>query len=176
MTQTTNDRGEPFDPVTPTQTIALRVRETRKRKGWSAQALADACAEAGMPSLDRSTIAAIEIGRRQCIGVDELLVLAYVLSVAPVHLFVPLEEKWYAVTPEQVTNSGRVREWVRGRHPLPMPKAERRLSLFYSEVPEQEWEPPPSKPPHTWTPAELAAVEEFGGEMRQIGEGNGERQ
>jgi len=119
-----------------------------------------------MGSLDRSTVANIENGRRQRIGVDELLVLAYVLGVAPVHLLVPLDEQWYHVTPDWVTGSGRVRQWVRGAHPLL--STDKRT--FYAEVPEHEWDPPA---PHAWTPEELAErekawqqmAEETGGEM-----------
>jgi transcriptional regulator with XRE-family HTH domain len=71
------------------------MRGVRAARGWSAQQLADRCAELGMPDLDRSAVANIENERRQRIGVDELFVLALALGVAPVHLAVPLDEDWY---------------------------------------------------------------------------------
>lgn len=88
---------------------------------------------------ERSVVANLESGRRQSVSVDELLALAYVLDVAPVHLLVPLSDNvWFHFTPETATPAGLVREWVRGRHPLRSTNAR----LFFSEVPDHEWEPP----------------------------------
>lgn len=147
-------------PLTPGQAIARRVREARKARGWSAQQLAERCADLGMPELDRSTIANIENGRRQRVGVDELLVLALALGVAPVHLLVPLHEEWYAVTPEHITGASRVRQWVRGNYPIPpiqndpvLRQADR--DTYLSQQPEKEWTPPPEP-----TPAEQEARRE----------------
>lgn len=142
---------QPLKPSTPTQTIAQRVKAVRKARGWSAQQVAERCANVGMPELDRSTIANIELGRRQRVGVDEWLVLAYVLGVAPVHLLLPLEEEFYAFTPDVVSSSGRVRQWIRGNYPM-LPfftESDKHADLqtFRSQVPEQEWTPPPEPTP-----------------------------
>ena len=68
----------------PTRTVAARVQELRRKRGWSAEALAEECADLGMPALNRSVIANIESGRRTYVSVEELLTLAYALDVAPV--------------------------------------------------------------------------------------------
>ena len=141
--------------LSPVQAVARRVREVRNLRGWSAQELAERCAALGMASLDRSTIASIEIGRRKRIGVDELLlVLALALGVAPVHLLVPLTEEWYAVAPDHVTGAGKVRQWVRGNHPMtgvplsgdPVERLADR-ETYLEQQPEQEWAPPPESTP-----------------------------
>lgn len=140
--QEPGERGEQLDYVTPAGTIGRRVRQVRDRRGWSARELAERCASAGMPGLDRSKITNIENERRARVGVDEWLTLAYVLDVAPVHLLVPLAvEELYAFTPTMLTYSGRVRQWVRGHYPAPQTSGR----LFFSEVPEREWEPSPEE-------------------------------
>ena len=77
----------------PSDLTAVRIRETRRRRGWTARQLADRCAEAGAPELTVSVIANIETGRRDAEGhrrrdvtIDEALALAYVLEVPPVVL------------------------------------------------------------------------------------------
>lgn len=56
----------------------------------SAQQLALRCAELGLPTLTRSTIANLESGRRQYVDVAELLILAAALQVAPAVLVFPV--------------------------------------------------------------------------------------
>ncbi len=146
------DERERDRPLTPAEAVASRLREVRKARGWSAQQVAARCAALGMPQLDRSTVANIENGRRQRIGVDELLVLAFALGVAPVHLLVPLDERWYAVTPEHINASSRVRQWVRGNFamtPLQNDSGLRQADreTYLSQQPEEEWTPPPEPTP-----------------------------
>ncbi len=125
-------------PLGPTEVVAGRVRELRKRKGWSGARLAGELALVGLP-WDRSIVANLENGRRASVSVEELLALAYVLDVAPVHLLVPVENDVpYRPTPVWETDSARVREWVRGREPLTSTDPR----TYFSEVPTQEWEPP----------------------------------
>jgi hypothetical protein len=86
---------------------------------------------------DRNIVANLENGRRASLGVDELLALALVLEVAPVHLLVPLEdEQPYQVTPTRVEPVGLVRDLIRGAAALDG-MDER---AFFSEVPEHEWQ------------------------------------
>ncbi len=146
--------GEELQATTPTKAVARRVRQVRNDRGWSAQELAQRCATLGMISLDRSTVTNIENGRRQRVGVDELLVLALALGVAPVHLLVPLSEEWYAIAPEHATGTSRVRQWVRGSFPVvgvpladdPVARAADR-ETYLAQRPEQEWTPPPVPTP-----------------------------
>jgi transcriptional regulator with XRE-family HTH domain len=72
-----------------TRTVAGEVRRYRQERGFSAQQLADRCADLGM-DISRTTIADLENGRRVAISLAELLVLAAALDVAPVLLAFPL--------------------------------------------------------------------------------------
>ncbi|QKV72438.1 helix-turn-helix domain-containing protein [Amycolatopsis sp. Hca4] len=69
--------------------VAERVRQLRRRRNWSAQQLADACADAGMKTLTRGTIAKIESGVRKSVSAAEVQVLAKVLGVTPNELLAP---------------------------------------------------------------------------------------
>ena len=50
------------------------------------------------------------------VSIDEVLVLAYVLGVAPVHIFVPLSG--YVRIGDRRLPAKRVRPWVSGTYPL----------------------------------------------------------
>jgi len=64
-----------------------------------------------------------------------MLTLAYVLDVAPVYLFLPIEAALVSFTPHWVTSAGYVREWVRGNYPLPGQDPR----LYQTQRPEIEW-------------------------------------
>lgn len=121
--------------------VSRRIAELRKRRGWSATKLAEACAEQGMPELNRSVIANIESRRRKTVTLDEMMILALVLDVAPVHLFVDTdvadeyEFDVYAVTPESWLPVSGVRNWVRGDAPLPGQDPR----VYFSEVPRENF-------------------------------------
>jgi len=69
--------------------IAGEIRRLRKERGFSAQGLADRCAELGWP-IKRSVLSNLESGYRETITVPELLVLARALGVPPLRLLLPL--------------------------------------------------------------------------------------
>jgi transcriptional regulator with XRE-family HTH domain len=78
---------------TASDTVARRVKELRRRKGWSARRLAEACSATGSQQLSESVIANIESGRRDEHGrrrkdvtVDEAVGLARALDVPLIHL------------------------------------------------------------------------------------------
>ena len=161
MSQGDERRQDPIAAI-----VAGRVRELRDRRGWSGTELAERMAEAGMPQFDRGILANFESGRRRSISVDEVLVLALVLDVAPVHLFVPVEEVrvergWWTVS------AGPVREWVRGNYPLPSQDSK----VYRTEVPDEEWrafEEGRRAP----TAEELRAlIEGLGGSIQYTGDG-----
>lgn len=105
--------------VGPSDVLARRVRELRRRRGWSAADLAERCKAAGMPQLTRSLIANIENRRRAAVTLEEALTLAYVLDVAPVYLFIGTDdEQPILVTPEVVAGAAYTREWVKGHFPM----------------------------------------------------------
>jgi transcriptional regulator with XRE-family HTH domain len=124
-----------------TRAVAQRVRELRRKRGWSAENLAQRCAEVGAPGLNRAVIANLECGRRTYVTTDELLTLAYVLDVAPVHLLVPVNldeavaEHHYQLTPDRLIAVRDARQWIRGRFCPPGSDSRR----YFSEVPLDEW-------------------------------------
>ncbi|MEU3277288.1 helix-turn-helix domain-containing protein [Streptomyces antibioticus] len=137
---------------TPSDVVAQRLQVLRKRQGLTAKDLAERCRAEGAPSLTASVIANIESGRRDADGerrrhvtLEEWLILARVLHVAPIHLLVPTDSEtaYMKLTPEppekhpglQVTPAGIVREWIRGDHQLPGTDER----LYFSEVPADEW-------------------------------------
>lgn len=75
-----------MDPSATSRQLARRIRLRRRQRGWSAQQLADACADTGLESLTRATIAKIESGTRQSVTADEIAVLARVLRTSPTEL------------------------------------------------------------------------------------------
>lgn len=129
----------------------MRMRELRRKRDWTAQRLADEMVRVGLP-WKREIVANLETGRRTNITVEELLGLAYVLSVAPVHLLVPpLPSRMWGeaapndpndtdtelqVTPALSVPLYRVRQFIRGARPLPGVDAR----LFYTEVPPHEFQ------------------------------------
>lgn len=129
-------------PASPTQVVAAQVRRLRDRHGWTAQQLADKMTEAGI-AWNRAIVAKLETGRRSFVTVDEVMALAYVLDVAPVHLLVPIENGLAPNTQLRITSSvvtvpGAARAWIRGQMHIGGQDAR----IYYSEVPKDEWTPP----------------------------------
>lgn len=123
-------------PPKPSQVLVERLRELRRQQGMSAADLSDRIADLG-EHLSRATISKIETGQRG-VSLDEALLLAYALSVAPTHLICPTDER-----PVQLgrwtVGSGRLRAWVRGQYAGLGGIDERR---YYTQVPDEEWSPP----------------------------------
>ncbi|MEU8707242.1 helix-turn-helix transcriptional regulator [Streptomyces sp. NPDC048565] len=70
-------------------TVAIEVRRRRKELGWSAQDLADKCAEIGHP-IPRNVIANMESGRRSNLPLVDVMVLAQALNTPPICLIYPV--------------------------------------------------------------------------------------
>lgn len=138
--------AEPLGEETPSEVVAQQIRKFRKERGWSARVLAERCAKAGMPAVDRAVIANLENKRRKGVTVDELLMFAYVLDVAPVNLLVPDEDviededatemrRTVRITPDVAPSPTETRWWIRGFRPLPGTDARR----YWSQVPKDEF-------------------------------------
>jgi transcriptional regulator with XRE-family HTH domain len=108
------------------------VREVRKRRAWTQEELADRCERAGVPRLTTQVIADLETGRRIRLSIDEVLVLALVLGVAPLHLMVPLVGR--VKVGSKIYAAKRLRGWIRGEAPL----RDADQWTYFSEVPRQE--------------------------------------
>jgi transcriptional regulator with XRE-family HTH domain len=125
----------------PSDVVAARVREVRRARRLQVPELAERCAAEGFPELTAAALWNLE-GRRtgkrppRAITVDELLALAKVLQVHPVHLLVEprAAEEPYQVTPAADAPAADVREWVRGYGFLPGDDRQ----LYISEVPPGE--------------------------------------
>ena len=121
--------------VRPSEVVALRVRQLRQARGWSARVLAERCAELGAPDIDRIRIANLESGRRRAVSIDETFALAYALDVSPLHLALPLEVVPVEVTPGYFADAQVLRAWLRGLLPLPGQD----VRTYRSQVPEEDW-------------------------------------
>ncbi len=115
------------DPQPVTEVLIAAIRDARERDGWNARTLAEACAEAGMPSLDQSTITNILNNRRRRIGVDEWLTLAYVLDLPPAQMLLPLTRSTRAaLTPTVIVGQDGALRWLLGEEAAPSPTGELR--------------------------------------------------
>lgn len=123
---------------TVSELIAARIRALRQDRGMSVEQLADRCRDAGMPGLTAQTIYKLEKpppGRPpRPVAVDELLVLAAVLDIAPVHLVVGLDDEQVPVTPSCPVSAYSARQWIRGVAPIPGGDRNR----YEANVPDEE--------------------------------------
>jgi hypothetical protein len=112
-------------PIRVAAEIGKRVAYYRERttdaggKRMTVQALADRCAELGLP-LDRTVITKLEKGRRQSVTVPELLVLARALKVSPLMLIFPVgHADVIEVIPGHEMTPFQAAQWFSGEQPWP---------------------------------------------------------
>ncbi len=129
--------------MTASDTVAARIRDVRAKRKLRVADLAERCAALGAPGLTAQALYKLEQRdpakrRPRAVSVDELLVLALALNVAPVHLLVPVDGpgERYQVTAKAAASRFSVRAWIRGVGPID-PDADRRE--FDSEVPRDEY-------------------------------------
>jgi transcriptional regulator with XRE-family HTH domain len=97
-----------------TAQIGERVARTRSKRDMTVQALADRCAEIGLP-IGRVTITKLERGMRQAVTPAEVMVLAAALDVAPVELLFPVGiDKRIEILPGQMMDSLAAVRWFCG--------------------------------------------------------------
>jgi transcriptional regulator with XRE-family HTH domain len=99
--------------------IGERVAHHRKRADLTAAMLSARCAERGLP-LDRNVITKIERGHRNSVTVDEVMVLAAALDIAPVLLLFGVgTETESEPLPGEVREPFRAAQWFAGERPFP---------------------------------------------------------
>jgi transcriptional regulator with XRE-family HTH domain len=102
-----------------TRLIVDEIRKLRTARGWSAQQLADAMTDAGVP-WNADVVVNLEHGRRKSLRVHELLALLAVLDAEkPLEALVPGGEA-FPVLPGLLAPPGDVRAWLRGESASPL--------------------------------------------------------
>jgi transcriptional regulator with XRE-family HTH domain len=100
----------------PSDVFGARLRETRKSRGLSQEALAQAMTSAGRP-INKVAITRIERGERG-LSLDEAFALALILRVAPAHMFSPDEGEVVWLTGNQGVDGSGLRNWLMFGDPL----------------------------------------------------------
>jgi transcriptional regulator with XRE-family HTH domain len=120
----------------PHDVAIARIRQLRKRNGYTQQQLADQLNLLGAQT-DRAAVAKVELGQRG-LSLNEAFQYAMALNVAPVHLFAPTDDDDpISLGPNLTVSPHEMRRWVRGQQPLGVWQDER---IYYSEVPREEFE------------------------------------
>jgi transcriptional regulator with XRE-family HTH domain len=120
----------------PSEIFRARLREVRRLKGWRQHHLAAALAEAGV-DMGEPAITRLERGLRG-VSLDEVIAIAAVLGVSPLHMFVPLDNNGLLdVAPAITVPVLDARAWARGQRPLRDTDDDR---FFYVVTPERDWD------------------------------------
>src|SRR5215204_5435227 len=100
--------------------VAATMLAARKRQGnLSAQGLSDRCAELGYP-IPRSTIQNLEIGRKESISIQEVVILARALAIPPVVLMYPVgREASVEALPGADVDTWSAAKWFTGEASFP---------------------------------------------------------
>jgi transcriptional regulator with XRE-family HTH domain len=126
------------DAPLPGDVVAARIREVRRHRGWTQEQLAARLDELGY-AIGRGTLAKIEtVGSTRALNVSvaDLLAIAAALNVAPLFIVCPNDDPgWMRITPNQVVESGRARQWWRGYWPL---NEDDSRADYFRERPESE--------------------------------------
>ena len=121
-------KGRPVGEV-----LARRVEQVRKARGLSQRDVAERLADLGV-TMHQTAIAKIEKGDRR-VTIEDALLLAFVLDVAPVNLFLPLADNIPMALGNVTVQSGEMRAWARGFTPLPGQDSR----TYLTQVPDGEW-------------------------------------
>ena len=116
----------------PSKVFRGRVKEARKARGWTQRDLAAALEKVDV-KIDASNITRLESGSRT-VTLDEVIAIAVVLGVSPLHLIVPLDDNGAQLTPALTVTTQEARAWLRGQTPL----KESDERWFYTQTPESE--------------------------------------
>jgi transcriptional regulator with XRE-family HTH domain len=94
--------------------IGERVAARRRALGLSQEALAGRCAQLGLPSVSRQSLARLEGGKREGVTTAELAALAAALRVSPVELLYPFASAAAEFLPGQSAPPWQAAQWWSG--------------------------------------------------------------
>lgn len=101
-----------------TASVAKTLQTARGK--MSAQQLSNRCAELGYP-IPRSTITNLEIGRKESVSLQEVVVLAKALDIPPLQLVYPLgRDRTIEVLPGTTIPTQLAAEWFTGEGAFPV--------------------------------------------------------
>lgn len=103
------------------KTFGEQVRAVRERKGWTQDRLCAELEKLGEP-MDRATVARIEAGKRG-VSVDDLMLFALALGVAPVYLVLPRATAPVTLASGVTVNGWEALQWMRGVYALDLTEA-----------------------------------------------------
>ncbi|MFC4035768.1 helix-turn-helix domain-containing protein [Streptomyces polygonati] len=112
-------------PTAFTGRIAHRMRDARKAAGLTMAAVAQGCADRGLPEVTEHSLKNLESGRKTSVTVADFFVLADVLGVPPVTLLFPLgSAATVEVLPGQEVSTWDALTWFTGEAPVDRPATE----------------------------------------------------
>lgn len=124
------------DVVTPTAALVEALPDIRARQQLTLQDLGERIIGDLGGKLDRAAISKIE-NRSRGVSLDEAVLLAIALDVAPVHLIIPREDdQKVTLAPNVTVTAAQAREWLRGQRALPGGDDQ----TYRTEVPKSEWQ------------------------------------
>lgn len=104
----------PDGPTKPTAALVANVRRLRRKRGLTAEELADRLTELGV-KIGRVGVVKLEGGNRKSVAIEELFALAVALNVSPLTLLVSTGDyDQMEVTPTTTATSVEVGKWVAG--------------------------------------------------------------
>lgn len=112
-------------PERPSEAFARRMKRYRERRSWTQEAIAAELAAVGW-KIDRVQVAKIETGARK-VSLDEAIIIAWVLSLPPAFLYLPLGEGDVTLEAEVTIDADGARRWVTGQAPAMNSKQQARL-------------------------------------------------
>lgn len=102
--------------TSPGTAFARRLKQARERRRWTQHRLARELTSIGW-HVDRAQVAKIESQDRR-VSLDEAIMIAWVLSLPPAYLYLPVgEEDDVALAPDVNVHPDLARKWVLGKLP-----------------------------------------------------------
>jgi transcriptional regulator with XRE-family HTH domain len=135
----------PRNALLPSEAFAEQMREARLERRWSLADMAERLEERLGVSMHRSTVDKLERGRKaRSVSLDDALVIAAALDVAPIHLIVRRDKgkmRLHAAGRRQTFAASEIRHWIKGEVPLLGTSREVADLRFFDEYrPEEEIE------------------------------------